>query len=136
MKRTTSMTEFTLEIDGSKSGEGTAGNHQVFDPHNSFNSGGLDQSFLATSTAAASPLSIRRNLADSVETAHFLRACSLCKRRLIPGRDIYMYRYIYINILLCTQILSLEFLGLDSFLDVKEVMNRLPREIVDARNQR
>ncbi|KAL2512897.1 Protein of unknown function (DUF581) [Abeliophyllum distichum] len=95
MKRTISMTEFTLEIDGSKSGEGTAGNHQAFDPHNSFNSGGLDQSFLATSTAAASPLSIRRNIADSVETAHFLRACSLCKRRLIPGRDIYMYRYIY-----------------------------------------
>ncbi|KAL2503800.1 Protein of unknown function (DUF581) [Abeliophyllum distichum] len=92
MKRTTSMTEFTLEIDGRKSGEDTAGNHQAFDPHNSFNSGGLDQSFLATSTAAASPLSIRRNSADSVETAHFLRACSLCKRRLIPGRDIYMYR--------------------------------------------
>ncbi|CAH9067408.1 unnamed protein product [Cuscuta epithymum] len=25
-------------------------------------------------------------------SAHFLTACSLCKRRLIPGRDIYMYR--------------------------------------------
>ncbi|KAL2467999.1 hypothetical protein Fot_51590 [Forsythia ovata] len=92
MKRTTSMTEFTLEIDGSKSGEGTAGNHQPFDPQNSFNSGGLDQRFLATSAAPASPLSLRRNSADFVETAHFLRACSFCKRRLIPGKDIYMYR--------------------------------------------
>ncbi|PKA58072.1 hypothetical protein AXF42_Ash019298 [Apostasia shenzhenica] len=27
-----------------------------------------------------------------VETAPFLRACSLCKRRLAPGRDIFMYR--------------------------------------------
>lgn len=29
---------------------------------------------------------------DPVQTADFLRACFLCKRRLIPGRDIYMYR--------------------------------------------
>ncbi|ONK73999.1 uncharacterized protein A4U43_C03F1750 [Asparagus officinalis] len=28
----------------------------------------------------------------AVETAPFLRACGLCKRRLGPGRDIYMYR--------------------------------------------
>ncbi|KAL7255107.1 hypothetical protein ACSBR1_009302 [Camellia fascicularis] len=27
-----------------------------------------------------------------VETADFLRMCGLCKRRLTPGRDIYMYR--------------------------------------------
>ncbi|XAR73344.1 hypothetical protein NMG60_11007281 [Bertholletia excelsa] len=26
------------------------------------------------------------------ETAHFLTSCGLCKRRLSPGRDIYMYR--------------------------------------------
>ncbi|CAA2994472.1 uncharacterized protein LOC111408887 [Olea europaea var. sylvestris] len=93
MKRTTSMTEFTLEIDvATKSGEGTAANYQLFDPQKPVSSGGLDQRFLATATAAASPTPLRRNSADSVETAHFLRACSLCKRRLIPGRDIYMYR--------------------------------------------
>ncbi|KAF3441029.1 hypothetical protein FNV43_RR19315 [Rhamnella rubrinervis] len=33
-----------------------------------------------------------RNSQDFVETAHFLRTCSLCKRRLASGRDIYMYR--------------------------------------------
>ena len=27
------------------------------------------------------------------EVAHFLQACFLCKRRLGPGTDIYMYRY-------------------------------------------
>ncbi|XP_009600626.1 FCS-Like Zinc finger 5-like [Nicotiana tomentosiformis] len=26
------------------------------------------------------------------ETAHFLKTCGLCNRRLAPGRDIYMYR--------------------------------------------
>lgn len=28
-----------------------------------------------------------------METAHFLHTCGLCKKRLAPGRDIYMYRY-------------------------------------------
>ncbi|CAL9166923.1 unnamed protein product [Musa hybrid cultivar] len=36
----------------------------------------------------------RRNSGDFavVETAPFLRACGLCKRRLGPGRDTFMYR--------------------------------------------
>ncbi|CAH9078506.1 unnamed protein product [Cuscuta europaea] len=34
----------------------------------------------------------RRESGGFAETAHFLTACSLCKRRLYPGRDIYMYR--------------------------------------------
>ncbi|XP_012093182.1 FCS-Like Zinc finger 5 [Jatropha curcas] len=34
----------------------------------------------------------RRSSGDFLETAHFLRTCGLCKRRLVPGRDIYMYR--------------------------------------------
>ncbi|KAK8673796.1 hypothetical protein V6N13_112107 [Hibiscus sabdariffa] len=29
---------------------------------------------------------------DGEATASFLRSCCLCKRRLAPGRDIYMYR--------------------------------------------
>lgn len=93
MKRTTSMTEFTLDLNG-----GAGGVYQPSDPHNPFNggSGGLDQRYLAS--AASSPRPHHRNSADFVETAHFLRVCSLCKRRLIPGRDIYMYRYIFICI--------------------------------------
>ncbi|PWA46153.1 hypothetical protein CTI12_AA511850 [Artemisia annua] len=35
----------------------------------------------------------RRNSADYTQTSHFLKACHLCKRRLITGRDIFMYRY-------------------------------------------
>ncbi|KAI3465086.1 hypothetical protein Pfo_021749 [Paulownia fortunei] len=88
MKRTTSMTEFTLDLNGSAEGV-----YQPLDPHNPFNgggAGGLDQRF--SGSAAASPRLHRGNSADFVETAHFLRVCSLCKCRLIPGRDIYMYR--------------------------------------------
>lgn len=55
---------------------------------------GLNQQFLQPTTMV-SPRNHRRNSADYVDTAHFLRACSLCKRRLFPGRDIYMYRYNY-----------------------------------------
>ncbi|RAL40670.1 unnamed protein product [Cuscuta campestris] len=51
--------------------------------------GGLD---LASAAAAASR-SLRRKVEDFAQTAaSFLNACSLCKRRLFPGRDIYMYR--------------------------------------------
>jgi hypothetical protein len=34
----------------------------------------------------------RRNSGVTMETASFLKACGLCKRRLAPGRDIFMYR--------------------------------------------
>ncbi|KAF8377276.1 hypothetical protein HHK36_030651 [Tetracentron sinense] len=49
---------------------------------------GFDHRFLGI----VSPRNYRRNSSDFVETAHFLRACGLCNRRLAPGRDIYMYR--------------------------------------------
>ncbi|KAL0366433.1 UNVERIFIED_CONTAM: FCS-Like Zinc finger 6 [Sesamum radiatum] len=95
MKRTTSMTEFTLDFNAAAA----AAAEGVFlpsDPHNPFNAGGvaggLDQRYAASSTAAASTRPQRRNSADFVGTANFLRVCSLCKRRLVPGRDIYMYR--------------------------------------------
>ncbi|KAL8058420.1 hypothetical protein ABFX02_03G016800 [Erythranthe guttata] len=86
MKRTTSMTEFTLDFTG-----GADGVYQPLDHHNPFNVGGaLDQPF--PGSPAASPRSHRRNSADFVQTAQFLRVCFLCQRRLVPGRDIFMYR--------------------------------------------
>ncbi|KAL8486978.1 hypothetical protein ACS0TY_023134 [Phlomoides rotata] len=87
MQRTSSMTEFTLDLNGA-----AGGIYQPSDPHSPFygGSGGLDQRYLA-SASAASPILQRRNSADC-ETAPFLRVCALCNRRLIPGRDIYMYR--------------------------------------------
>ncbi|KAL8030315.1 hypothetical protein ABFX02_14G278900 [Erythranthe guttata] len=83
MKRTTSMTEFTWDLNGGAAAEGV---YQPFDLNNPYN-GGLYQKYMA---AAASPRGQRRNSAET--TGNFLRVCSLCKRRLIPGRDIFMYR--------------------------------------------
>ncbi|KAK6130698.1 hypothetical protein DH2020_035552 [Rehmannia glutinosa] len=91
MKRTTSMTEFTLDLNGAAESV-----NQPSDPNNPFN-GGSDQRYLV-SAAVVSPKPQRRNSADLVQIANFLRVCSLCKRRLIPGRDIYMYRYTYTHI--------------------------------------
>ncbi|XVE60453.1 hypothetical protein DITRI_Ditri05aG0129700 [Diplodiscus trichospermus] len=122
MKRTTSMSEITFDINTGKAEAPPS------DPHNAFNNypkqaasgvyGGVwslqiqangggggagaavaagdggtglqgsDQRFLAT----VSPRVHRRHSSDVMETPHFLRSCGLCRRRLVPGRDIYMYR--------------------------------------------
>ncbi|PIM98913.1 hypothetical protein CDL12_26000 [Handroanthus impetiginosus] len=89
MQRTTSMTEFALDFNGAAA-EGVY--KPTSDPHSPFNggTGGLDQRFSATAAASHRPQ--RRNSADLVQTAHFLSVCSLCKRSLIAGHDIYMYR--------------------------------------------
>lgn len=79
MKRTTSMSEITLDLNVTPPA----------DPSN-----WLDQRIPPPSLL--SPTTRRTHSADLLETADFLRACSLCKRRLIPSRDIYMYRYVHI----------------------------------------
>ncbi|XP_042056962.1 FCS-Like Zinc finger 5-like isoform X3 [Salvia splendens] len=76
MKRNLSMTEFTLDL--INGGE----DDRVFPQ--------LSPNFSGAFSAAASH---RRSSSDFVETANFLRDCSLCKRRLISGQDIYMYRF-------------------------------------------
>ncbi|KAJ7959047.1 Protein of unknown function (DUF581) [Quillaja saponaria] len=82
MKRTTSMTEITLDLN-------STGDIQPSGTHKRQTSGvdGLDQWLSAT----ISPRN-QRSSSDFVETANFLRSCSFCERRLVPGRDIYMYR--------------------------------------------
>ncbi|KAK2984214.1 hypothetical protein RJ640_006673 [Escallonia rubra] len=91
------MTEFTLDLSNVEDQVNVNGtlSPQPLDPHNvgplrPAADGGLDPRFLA---ATVSPRNHHRNSADFTQTPHFLRACALCKRRLIPGRDIYMYRY-------------------------------------------
>ncbi|KAK1278442.1 hypothetical protein QJS04_geneDACA014445 [Acorus gramineus] len=81
VRRTTSMTEFTLDLDGLEGPPSDQGmRHNVV-------TGGHD-GYLA----AASPMGHPRSSGDYMETAPFLRICEFCKRRLVPGRDIYMYR--------------------------------------------
>lgn len=101
MKRTTSMTEITFDLTINDES-------QPFDPHNPFKLTVLGRAGQRRQGGGGH----RSNSADFLETnnntSHFLRACFLCKRRLVPSRDIYMYRYyihiyihIYIYILRC-----------------------------------
>ncbi|KAB1199823.1 hypothetical protein CJ030_MR7G012510 [Morella rubra] len=90
MKRTTSMTEMTFDLNASVGGSASAPQSDPQNPSNQAGQGLDHQRFLAM----ASPRNHRRTTAEIFETktASFLRSCSLCKRRLVPGRDIYMYR--------------------------------------------
>ncbi|KAF2293073.1 hypothetical protein GH714_036110 [Hevea brasiliensis] len=120
IRRTTSMTGITVDLANvdapeTPSSDDITHNHQMIgDPHHALvgpeeaclnyynnyydisgfdgNVNGLyDQRFLA---AMVSPRNNQRTSSGSnfLETAHFLRTCGLCKRRLAPGKDIYMYR--------------------------------------------
>ncbi|KAL4278693.1 hypothetical protein GQ457_03G033060 [Hibiscus cannabinus] len=102
MKRTTSLTEITFDLSTSTDEAPPSDPHNPFKTHpkqdagvwspqiqaNGGDGGGLDQRLLAT----VSPRVHRRHSADFLETPPFLRSCCLCRRRLVPGRDIYMYR--------------------------------------------
>ncbi|KAL2317724.1 hypothetical protein Fmac_031600 [Flemingia macrophylla] len=75
MKRTTSMSEITSDL-------------------NTTASDAVDQQRSAPATASGTSKFLRRHSSHHFvdPTPHFLRACSLCLRPLVPGRDIYMYR--------------------------------------------
>uniref|UniRef100_K4A0E9 FLZ-type domain-containing protein n=1 Tax=Setaria italica TaxID=4555 RepID=K4A0E9_SETIT len=111
MRRTTSMTEFAppdvlaavaedeeaqLPDNNHRGGAGGQDWLSAFDG----GAGGAaaQEDWLAAYRARAAPAraGLRRNSADYsvVETAAFLRACGLCCRRLGPGRDTFMYKYV------------------------------------------
>nr|AFK40825.1 unknown [Lotus japonicus] len=85
MKRTTSMSEITFDLNTAPEDGGAAGNRHGGAA--GFN--GSDQSRIL---ATVSPRNHRTHSVDFAQTPDFLRCCFLCKRRLAPGRDIYMYR--------------------------------------------
>lgn len=110
MRRTTSLTEFAPpEVLSSvfEEEEEVVVAHQQPD-----NGGGQDwlaafggaggaakqEEWLAAYRARAAPAraGLRRNSADcsATEAAAFLRSCGLCRRRLGPGRDTFMYKYV------------------------------------------
>ncbi|KAK4802461.1 hypothetical protein SAY86_000664 [Trapa natans] len=88
MKRTTSLSEITFDLDAGSANAQPSDSRQPVGPGYEAAPNGWDQHLLA----APSPRVSRRRSADFLETPSFLHSCSLCKRRLIPGRDIYMYR--------------------------------------------
>lgn len=111
MQRTASITRITIEVDDDQ----TAG--QDSDVAMTVVDGGdnYDQRFLGM----LSPVNHRRNerkdggRSSPSSLSSFLGNCGFCKRRLAPGRDIYMYKYVYI---LTTLLLTTLFLNYFSFL--------------------
>ncbi|XP_027335470.1 FCS-Like Zinc finger 7-like [Abrus precatorius] len=74
--------------------------HHLLVPHhtkNVFEAEGYeyDECFLSPTTITNHLYSLNQtnnNLSHVLHSSHFLRTCGLCKCRLAPGRDIYMYR--------------------------------------------
>ncbi|CAN6484739.1 unnamed protein product [Victoria cruziana] len=93
MRRTTSMTEFELGLEFPPSALEAAvatvtGGQQK--QQQRLVAGGGD-----CPSAVVPQRPPRRSSADFLTmegAAHFLRSCTLCKRRIGPGRDIYMYK--------------------------------------------
>ncbi|RWR78461.1 senescence-associated family protein [Cinnamomum micranthum f. kanehirae] len=94
MRRTTSMTEITFDLSSGVDAPTVKSNSKDSQKMGLENStrkhtDGFDTRYLSLVSPRNHP---RRNSMDFLETPPFLRACSLCKRRLGTGRDIYMYR--------------------------------------------
>jgi hypothetical protein len=110
MRRTTSLTEFAPPevLSSVVEDEEVVVAHQLHDNGGNgqdwlaaFGGAGgakKQEEWLATYRARAAPAraGLRRNSADcsATEAAAFLRACGLCRRRLGPGRDTFMYKYV------------------------------------------
>ncbi|ONM21624.1 FCS-Like Zinc finger 6 [Zea mays] len=109
VRRTTSMTEFALAAvmeeddeeaqlpdNGSSSSRGGGQHQQDWLSALGGGAAAAQEDWIAAYRARAAPAKagLRRNSADysAVETAAFLRACGLCRRRLGPGRDTFVYK--------------------------------------------
>ncbi|CAA7047899.1 unnamed protein product [Microthlaspi erraticum] len=104
IKRTTSLSEIKFDLNLPSEPE-TSSNQQTqipssrkqpspksqlvtVDEHRQLHHGPIDQRLV-------SPRGTQRRHSSADYSTHagdFLRSCSLCKRQLVPGRDIYMYR--------------------------------------------
>lgn len=101
MKRTTSMSEITFDLNTVTTEEDPNNSNNLFNRHGPGvgpygpyppTSPGINGSDQSRVMSMVSPRNLRRNSADMTHNPDFLRSCFLCKRRLVPGRDIYMYK--------------------------------------------
>jgi len=121
MRRTASMTGITVDLpsnvdagssepnsDNNDTLHATAGpeegsldyhhNSNMVDAFDGGNTSGFllhDQRLLATMVSPRNHYRSSDSSDHFVEAAHFLRTCGLCKRRLGPGKDLFMYRYVH-----------------------------------------
>ncbi|KAK6791989.1 hypothetical protein RDI58_011070 [Solanum bulbocastanum] len=97
MRRTTSMTGITVDLGTATESEPAACNKpkiMVDEIKTSSEKEGIIMGGYSSVPAMVSPRYQRRISGEGFERerANFLRICGLCNRRLINGRDIYMYR--------------------------------------------
>eukprot|EP00262_Sarcandra_glabra_P008728 TRINITY_DN22410_c0_g1_i1.p1 TRINITY_DN22410_c0_g1~~TRINITY_DN22410_c0_g1_i1.p1 ORF type:complete len:146 (-),score=7.86 TRINITY_DN22410_c0_g1_i1:203-640(-) len=83
MKRTTSMTEITVDVNNIEAPPSPSDTQHPKERR---------KPATAPPPMTFSPRAHRRSSGEFIETATFLRACGLCNRSLGPGKDIYMYR--------------------------------------------
>ncbi|RRT34924.1 hypothetical protein B296_00046459 [Ensete ventricosum] len=95
MRRTTSMTEFAAEVEGPLTADQVGAESQSRHPHLLQKQRNQRRAAEAALWRSGGGGGRRRNFGEfaMVEAAPFLMACGLCKRRLGPGRDTFMYRY-------------------------------------------
>ncbi|WJX32652.1 hypothetical protein P8452_20951 [Trifolium repens] len=101
MKRTTSLSEITFDLNTVITAEDDPNNNNNNNLHGPAGVGpfglypptspGINGSDQTRVLSSVSPRNHRRNSSDMTHP-DFLRSCFLCKRRLVPGRDIYMYK--------------------------------------------
>ncbi|KAL3339628.1 hypothetical protein AABB24_028300 [Solanum stoloniferum] len=97
MRRTTSMTGITVDLGTATESEPSDCNKpkiMVDEIKTSSEKEGIIMGGYSSVPAMVSPRYQRRISGEGFERerANFLRICGLCNRRLINGRDIYMYR--------------------------------------------
>ncbi|KAM7275103.1 hypothetical protein ACFE04_016969 [Oxalis oulophora] len=101
IKRSTSMSGITVDVSNLEPSDQDPTRDEggdLIDHHDQYNMKGhgqqYDQSFLAMVSPRYYANNNNNNTRTSScdETADFLRTCGLCQRRLVPGKDIYMYR--------------------------------------------
>ncbi|KAH0683115.1 hypothetical protein KY290_021704 [Solanum tuberosum] len=94
MRRTTSMTGITVDLGTATESEPSDCNKPKIMVDEIKSSSEKEGLIISSVPAMVSPRYQRRISGEGFERerANFLRICGLCNRRLINGRDIYMYR--------------------------------------------
>ncbi|CAL0319361.1 unnamed protein product [Lupinus luteus] len=97
MKRTTSMSDITFDLNMPTKDVADSNNNPSLNrvgPEGGVKpvTGGLDLEQCRVLATTVSATKHGRNFSDLAPIADFLRTCSFCRRRLVHGRDIYMYR--------------------------------------------
>ncbi|XP_022132991.1 uncharacterized protein LOC111005696 [Momordica charantia] len=92
IKRTASMTGITPDLPDVEPEEPSDQNHDLITDPRATAAAQIRHLAIPAQTTIANPRNPSPRDLVQPPPDHFLRTCGLCKRRLVAGRDIYMYR--------------------------------------------